>query len=190
MSAVRSATTENTNLCTPSPPTHYSPSHLCIRPLLTLLVSLSLLQLTHSVCYSSTNGSRFGCSLCFNDEGGQATSCSYAGGNNTSCYDICCNLGYKVYVSSSCYTPKAASSDSSVSVSTIVIIIVFSIPVVICVFLLIHACVVGISRTPAQPARAVGAARPPASAVNLADYNIDEAFPYQIDPQQTCSICL
>lgn len=31
---------------------------------------------------------------------------------------------------------------------------------------------------------------PPPSVVNLADYNMDDSFPYHIDTKQSCSICL
>ena len=53
---------------------------------------------------------------------------------------------------------------------------------------MIHSCIQQRSRNQAA------AARPhedrPHSTVNLADYNMDESYPYHIDTKQSCSICL
>ncbi len=52
---------------------------------------------------------------------------------------------------------------------------------------MIHSCVTNRNR-----ATAVARVRdePALSVANLADYNMDESFPYQIDIKQSCSICL
>ena len=157
--------------------------------LLLLLCGLALLPNVHCACYTAKDGS--GCTLCLSDDSSTVNSCSYSQGSGDACRYACCRKYYAVTVPRSCQnTDSTSNSDSSLSISTIVVIVVFSIPVAICVILLIHSCIVGISRTPAQPARPSRDDRHAASAVNLENFNIEECFPYYIDPQQTCSICL
>lgn len=129
--------------------------------------------------------------LCLSDDGSSVSSCNSSQGNGDNCRSLCCGLSYAATIPGGCYNNWSTNSGSSVSVSTIVVIVVFSIPVVICVILLVHACIVSINRTPAQPSRVSRREeRQSASAINLQNYNIEESFPYCIDSQQTCSICL
>jgi hypothetical protein len=154
-----------------------------------MLWGLALLPTADCLCYNASKNTS-GCTLCFSDDRATVQSCTYERGSGDVCRNVCCGLNYAIAVPRSCYNVESTSGGSSMSVSTIVVIVVFSIPVAICVILLFHACIVGMSRTPAQPARPRRDDRASASALNLENFNIEESFPYHIDPQQTCSICL
>ncbi len=158
-------------------------------PLLTLLFLLSALPLGSAACYNAT-GNKYGCMLCLSDDYSSVIGCSYYSSNNDNCASACCGLNYIVAIPSNCYSFRTAGTDTSISVSTIIVIVVFSIPVVICVLLLFHACLDALTRRAAQSVRVPRASRAPTSSVNLASYNLEESFPYQIDPSQSCSICL
>jgi|JI6StandDraft_1071083.scaffolds.fasta_scaffold316701_1 hypothetical protein len=134
------------------------------------------------------------CEICFNPNN-SFKSCqvlnSQTAYTETNCRTLCCVRQYEKTVPSSCYvtatgpTDQTTSSDT-ISVATILVIVFFSIPVIICIIAMIHSCVQR-NRTPV-----VDRARddPPPSTINLADYNMDDSFPYHADTKQNCSICL
>jgi len=153
-------------------------------PLFFLILCCALIPTAHSICYTAYK-SNYSCILCLSDDRSSVVDCSYSSGGGDSCRAVCCDskLTYGVTVPSNCYSTSTGGSGSSISVSTIVVIVVFSIPVVICVILLIHACIVGINRSTAQPARGNRREeRQAASAFSLQNYNIEDSFPYYIDP--------
>ena len=76
------------------------------------------------------------------------------------------------------------------SVGTILVVVFFTIPVVICVIALIHSCVTRAQRRTLSTVTRVRREEPALSAVNIANYNLDDQYPYLINISDNCSICL
>ena len=71
------------------------------------------------------------------------------------------------------------------------VIVFFAIPVVICLIALIHSCATRNRGNRAYVrARRQRTEEPQRSSVNLHDFNMDEQFPYIVDTNDNCSICL
>ena len=98
-----------------------------------LLVFTTLIQVGQAVCYDS-NQNTASCTLCLSNDKKSVTSCSY-NGPNKNCYNVCCELKYSITIPSSCSTTE--DSSSGLTVGSIIIIVVFSIPIFICVLKLI-----------------------------------------------------
>ena len=136
-----------------------------------LILWLSMLKLSQAVCYNSSESSPQ-CNLCWsNDQNMVSCWTNNSSVQPTNCLTYCCGLKYPVSVPGNCQNNNNSSS-SGLSLATILIIVFFSIPVVICVIMLIHSCVVHRYQTPVNAARPVRS-EPPSSSVNLEEHNLE-----------------
>lgn len=125
--------------------------------------------------------------------------CTYQSPKGTSeqlspatCVSVCCNA--EVFQNTTkydkCVLPNNSSIDNnsqgSLSLATILIIVFFSIPAGICIFIAIVTCVSNHRRR----RETVDNNPPPLSAIDLREHNIDDLGPFYQDKTQACSICL
>lgn len=118
-----------------------------------LFLWISMLEICGAACYNSSQ-TPSQCILCWsNDQTMLSCSSSNSSVRQNNCFNYCCGLSYSESVPSNCKNNN--NSSSGLSLATILIIVFFSIPVVICIIMLIHSCIVHRYQTPANAARAI-----------------------------------
>ena len=167
------------------------PRRLILTLLYALIVGGGQAQLCSKYYTASVNGTS-SCNMCFSSMNDlrmcQITNTT--GITEESCRNICCPLTYTNPVPSTCLPQESEGNSQTFAVGTVLVIIFFTIPVVICNIALIHSCVTRAQRRPPPNIPRISREEPPVSAVNLADYNLDDHYPYLIDINDSCSICL
>ena len=144
-------------------------------------------------CYTAPLNNQSQCTVCF-DPNSKLFSCGISNRtvySQSFCRENCCTLSYNATIPSTCINEDDDSSNSSLTLGTVLVIVFFAIPLVICIIALIHSCVTRRNRRAslARPRRE-RTEEPARSTVNLQDFNMDEQFPYIIDISDSCSICL
>jgi hypothetical protein len=185
------------NLLPPWPAHPYSPNqhhHPLLKTLIFILILTVHARSEHANsqnCFLITSSTTFSsCSYC---QTSTSIVCNHTSPNGTvtqlspaDCASECCNSN--LYDNTNqyplCYTQDNSSTASNLSLATVLIIIFFSIPAGLCLLIAICTCISNHRRTQeARPDQQL-------SAVNLAEFNLEDLGPLYQDRTQSCSICL
>lgn len=120
--------------------TRRSPSN----PTISVLCYLLLIGCCKGKCFTANRTLTSTCTLCF-EEGGDFSNCTITNKPDFTealCRSTCCTIKYSSALPSTCYAglPGVQNSEA-VTLGTVLVIIFFAVPVLICIIAFIHSCV-------------------------------------------------